>query len=137
MTGREYPAYPRVGIGIVVLRRDPLAVLQILRGRPPAEGIWSFPGGGQELGETAEEAARRELLEETGLTVGALQLAGHVDSIHRDACGRVRFHYTILDFCALYAGGEPVAGGDATDVRWARLEEAGGPILERAMSLLF
>ena len=105
-----------MGIGVAVLRPD--AVLLVRRGRPPAQGAWSLPGGAQRLGETVEEAARRELFEETGLVVGALHLAGHVDSITRDADGRIRFHYTIVDFCAPYAGGEARAGGDAMDVAW-------------------
>ena len=113
---REYPDAPRVGVGIVVLRGE--QVLLVRRGRPPALGAWSLPGGGQELGETAETTARRELLEETGLEVGSLALAGHVDSIHRDAAGRIRFHYTILDFAARYIGGEARAGGDVTDIAW-------------------
>jgi ADP-ribose pyrophosphatase YjhB (NUDIX family) len=115
--GREYPARPLVGIGVVVLRPD--AVLLVRRGRPPALGAWSLPGGGQELGETAEEAARRELYEETGLRVGKLTLAANVDSIHRDANGRVRFHYTILDFAACWTGEEARPGGDITELAWA------------------
>jgi ADP-ribose pyrophosphatase YjhB (NUDIX family) len=117
---REYPARPLVGIGVVVLRDD--SVLLVRRGRPPAEGSWSLPGGAQELGETAEAAARRELAEETGLAVGALRLAAHVDSIHRDSQGRVQFHYTILDFTARYAGGTARAGGDVTAVTWAAFD---------------
>jgi len=105
-----------VGIGVVLLRGE--TVLLIKRGRPPAAGEWSLPGGAQELGETAEATARRELLEETGLTAGALTLLAHVDSIHRDEAGRVQYHYTILDFCGDYAGGEARAGGDVTDVAW-------------------
>ncbi|OZB41207.1 MAG: phosphohydrolase [Acidiphilium sp. 34-60-192] len=97
---REFPAAPRVGIGVVVLRGE--AVLLIRRGRPPGLGQWSLPGGGQELGETAEAAARRELREETGLTVGA----------------RVQFHYTVLDFAARYQGGEARCGDDAADLAW-------------------
>lgn len=117
---REYPPRPIVGIGVAVLRPD--AVLLVRRGRPPNVGAWSLPGGAQELGETAEEAARRELLEETGLAVGKLVLAANVDSIHRDPDGRVRYHYTILDFAARFAGGAPRPGGDITDVAWARFE---------------
>lgn len=120
MTGREYPARPLVGIGIVVLK--PGAVLLVRRGRAPSLGEWAIPGGAQELGETAEAAARRELLEETGLTVGPLHLAAHVDSIHRDPEGRIRFHYTILDFAARWQGGDPAATGDVTDATWAPLD---------------
>jgi 8-oxo-dGTP diphosphatase len=117
---REYPARPIVGIGVCVLRPD--AVLLVRRGRPPNLGAWSLPGGGQELGEPAEDAARRELFEEAGLRVGPLLLAANVDSIHRDPDGRVRYHYTIIDFCAAYAGGEAVAGDDVTDTAWAPLD---------------
>ena len=123
-TTRLYPDRPLVGIGIVVLQAG--RVLLIRRGRPPAEGEWSLPGGAQRLGETAEQAARRELAEETGLAVGPLYLAGNVDSIHTDADGRIRYHYTILDFCTLYVEGTARAGGDARDVVWAdcdRLQE--------------
>ncbi len=120
---REYPPRPIVGIGVVVLR--PGAVLLVRRGRPPSQGDWSLPGGAQELGETAEAAARRELIEETALTVGPLRLAGTVDSIHRDADGRVRYHYTILDFAARWQDGEPVAGGDVTAALWAPFDGLG------------
>jgi ADP-ribose pyrophosphatase YjhB (NUDIX family) len=117
---REYPDRPLVGIGIAVLR--PGAALLVRRGRPPNLGAWSLPGGAQELGETAEEAARRELLEETGLAVGPLVLAANVDSIHRDPDGRVQFHYTILDFAARWEGGKAVAGGDVSAVAWAEFD---------------
>ncbi|OYV44006.1 MAG: phosphohydrolase [Acidocella sp. 20-57-95] len=113
---REYPKHPLIGIGIIVLRGE--EVLLIKRGRPPAQFAWSLPGGGQELGETAEAAARRELLEETGLTVGPLTLIAHVDSIHRDEHDFVQFHYTILDFAAVYKGGEIKAGDDVIDIAW-------------------
>ena len=86
-------------------------------------GSWSIPGGAQELGETAEHAARRELAEETGLIAGPLTLAANVDSIHRDATGRVQFHYTILDFAALWQEGDPVPGGDVTEAVFAPLHD--------------
>ena len=117
---REYPARPLVGLGVVMLR--PGEVLLIRRGKPPHAGRWSIPGGAQRVGETAEEGARREMLEETGLHAPRLLLAAHVDSITRDGAGAVQYHYTILDFAAEWAGGEARAGGDAAEAAWAPLD---------------
>ncbi len=118
---REYPDRPFVGIGIVVLK--PNAVLLARRGKAPNWGKWSLPGGAQELGETAEAAARRELLEETALEVGPLHLAANVDAIHHDDAGRIRFHYTIIDFAAAWVAGDPRPGDDVSDLTWAPLTQ--------------
>lgn len=123
MSGREFPARPLVGLAVAVVR--PGAALLIRRGRPPGEGEWSLPGGAQRLGETAEAGARRELQEETGLLVDGLRLVAHADSIHRDPDGRVRYHYTILDFAAAWVAGEPVADGDALEARFVPFEDFG------------
>ena len=120
MTGREYPTRPFVGIGIVVIRND--HVLLCRRGKPPNVGSWTLPGGAQDIGETCEQAARRELLEECGLTVGDLHFCAHVDSIRPDDDGRIQFHYTILDFCARWVEGEPVAASDVSAVTWAPMD---------------
>ena len=120
MSDREYPARPIVGIGIVVIKHE--SVLLVRRGKPPNVGSWTLPGGAQEVGETMEAAARRELLEETGVSVGRLHFAAHVDNIRRDAEGRVQFHYTILDFAARWESGEPVAGSDVTEAAWVPLD---------------
>ena len=123
MSGREYPDRPFVGIGIVVIKGD--HVLLCRRGKPPNIGSWTLPGGAQDLGETCEEAARRELREETGLTVGDLHFCAHVDIVRRDDTGRVKFHYTILDFAARWVSGEPQAGTDAASVEWAPMDALG------------
>lgn len=117
--GREYPGRPWVGVGCVVLRPADGAVLLVRRGKPPRLGRWSLPGGAQRAGETCEEAARRELREEAGVEVGALALCAVVDAITRDGAGRARFHYTIVDYCALWRSGEARAGDDAAAVAWA------------------
>jgi 8-oxo-dGTP diphosphatase len=118
---REYPERPIVGIGVCVLR--PGAVLLVRRGKPPNVGAWSLPGGGQELGETAEHAARRELAEETGLVVGDLHFAAVVDSMVGDSAGRLRFHYTIIDYAALWQGDAAQAGSDITECAWAAFDD--------------
>ncbi|HYZ24865.1 MAG TPA: NUDIX hydrolase [Rhodopila sp.] len=125
MSDREYPARPIIGIGIVVIRRDATGehVLLCQRGKPPNLGSWTLPGGAQDIGETCEQAARRELMEECGLEVGPLHFCAHVDTIRRDAEGRVQFHYTILDFAALWLAGEPVAGSDVSAVAWAPVDD--------------
>ena len=117
MSDREYPARPIVGIGIVVIKYD--SVLLVRRGKPPNMGAWTLPGGAQEVGETTEQAARRELMEETGIEVGPLHFAATVDNIRHDETGRVRFHYTIIDFAARWVAGEPVAATDVSEVTWA------------------
>ncbi len=118
---RSYPDRPYVGVGVVVLRGG--EVLLVQRGKPPKAGSWSIPGGAQHLGETVAEAALREVQEETGLEVRLGNRLGVVDSIQRDEAGRVVFHYTLVDFAAHWVAGEAVAGDDAADVAWVRIDE--------------
>lgn len=119
---REYPDRPWVGVGVVVWRGDRL--LMIRRGRPPRMGDWSLPGGAQHVGETVFEAAVREVLEETALTVRPTGIVTAVDSIVRDGDGRIHYHYTLVEVSAEWQAGEAVAGDDAMDVRWVTPAEA-------------
>jgi 8-oxo-dGTP diphosphatase len=120
VSDREYPTRPFIGIGIVVIKENHVLLCQ--RGKPPGIGTWTLPGGAQELGETCEQAARRELLEECGLEVGELHFCAHVDTIRRDPDGRIRFHYTILDFAARWVAGEAMAGSDVMSAEWASMD---------------
>ena len=118
---RLYPARPFVGVGAVVFKGA--RVLLVRRGRAPRKGLWSLPGGMQEVGETVFAAARREVLEETGLTIEVMELVDVVDSITRDAEDRARYHYTLVDVRAEWRAGEAVAGDDAEAVAWAPLDD--------------
>jgi ADP-ribose pyrophosphatase YjhB (NUDIX family) len=118
---REYPAQPVVGVGAVVVR-DGRALL-IKRGHEPRKGEWSLPGGLIELGESLADALRREVREEAGLDVTIGPHIETFDRIHRDAEGRVRFHFVIVDYLCSAGHGEPVAGTDAEAVAWARADE--------------
>eukprot|EP00238_Polyblepharides_amylifera_P014470 CAMPEP_0196592632 /NCGR_PEP_ID=MMETSP1081-20130531/73312_1 /TAXON_ID=36882 /ORGANISM="Pyramimonas amylifera, Strain CCMP720" /LENGTH=179 /DNA_ID=CAMNT_0041916379 /DNA_START=131 /DNA_END=670 /DNA_ORIENTATION=- len=84
-----------VGIGVVVLRENKSTkkaeVLLIQRGKSPNKGMWTFPGGGLELGETMEECAAREVLEEAGVAIrtssGIEKLMGCGVAPQLSACG--------------------------------------------------
>ncbi|MCX7373629.1 MAG: NUDIX hydrolase [Alphaproteobacteria bacterium] len=129
MPDREFPNRPWVGIGAVIFRGD--RVLLARRGKPPRLGAWSLPGGAQHVGEGAIECARRELLEETGITAGPLILADVIDAVNRDADGRVRYHYTIIDYCGHWAAGEARPGDDVAEIAWAAPDELAAYALTR------
>lgn len=120
----DYPGNPRVAVGAVVFRQE--CVLLVRRGQPPAEDLWAIPGGSVEIGETLQEAAEREILEETGIQIRALEPIYTFDVIDRDAAGKIRFHYVIVDLAADYIMGAPAPGDDALEARWVSAREING-----------
>lgn len=141
-SSREYPERQVVGVGGVIVDRG-RAVL-IRRGTEPLLGQWSIPGGTIEIGETIEEAVRRELREETGLDVRVLELIELFDRIYLENGGspsqekrKPRYHYVIADYLCELVGGEPRAGSDVTDLAFAREEELPQfHLTEKATSIL-
>jgi 8-oxo-dGTP diphosphatase len=122
---REYPERPVMGVGGVIVDRGRTVLIR--RGTEPLLGEWSIPGGTIEIGETIEEAVRRELREETGLEVRVLELIELFDRIYpQDGAAdkkKPRFHFVIADYLCELVGGEPRAGSDVTDLAFAREEE--------------
>jgi 8-oxo-dGTP diphosphatase len=103
--------HPRPGVSTAVFRGD--EVLLVQRGKRPYDGFWSLPGGAIQLGETAAEAARRELKEETGLLALTLTLGDVVDGILKDGAGAVTAHFTIIVFATRDVEGVLAAASDA------------------------
>lgn len=116
---RRYPSHPMVGVGAIVFRGN--EVLLIRRGREPAQGKWSLPGGLVELGESLEAAVQREVLEETGLQVEVGGLVAALDRIIFDEERRIQYHYVLLDFLCRSEDGEPRTGDDVTASRFVPL----------------
>ena len=116
MKDNSYPKVPKVAVGAVVFKNE--RVLLVRRGQPPSEDLWAIPGGSVEIGETLQEAAEREILEETGIHIRAGEPVLTFDTIDRDRAGRIRFHYVIVDLAADYVSGDPKAGDDAAEARW-------------------
>lgn len=123
MSGPPAPRAPSVGVGAVVVHEG--RVLLIQRGKAPLLGRWLVPGGTVELGETLEQALVREVAEETGLEVRPLAFLTAFDRIERGEDGSVLYHYVILDYLCERLAGEPRAGSDALDARFAEPGELG------------
>lgn len=98
-------------------------VLLVRRANPPDVGRWGFPGGKIDSGETIENAAVRELFEETGVRASARQVFTALDVFDRDARGALRAHFVLIAVLCQWEAGEPVAGDDALEARWFRLNE--------------
>jgi len=130
-----YPDHPRPAVGAVVFKDG--KVLLVKRGGPPAAGQWAIPGGGVHLGETLQQAAEREVHEETSIVIEAQAPVYTFDVVDRDAEGRVRFHYVIVDLAARYISGEPTPGDDAADAAWVSADAlAQLPVNIRTRTLL-
>ena len=113
---REYPSLPIVAVGAAVCRDGKVLVVQ--RGREPARGRWTVPGGVVDLGEEMCQAAAREVREECGIEIEVGQAVGILDNIVRDEDGAIRFHYAIVDFAARYTSGELRLNDELMDAAW-------------------
>lgn len=124
---------PVPGVGVAVV--DGGRVLLIERGRGALVGKWAVPGGRVEWGETLEDAAIREVREETGLEIrlGPVVWAGEYIGPGEPPS----WHFTLVDFVGYRIGGSLAAADDARDARWVTVGEAFELPLADAMPALF
>jgi 8-oxo-dGTP diphosphatase len=121
---RTYPTRPFLAVSAAIVRDG--RVLVVRRARPPANGLFSLPGGVVEAGETLHEAVVREVMEETSIVIEPVALAGFRETIARDGEARVERHFVILPFAARWLAGEPVLNEELSEARWVRPAELAG-----------
>ena len=116
-----------IGTGVVgviaITDNDELVLVEQFR-IPVSSRVLELPAGlvGDLAEETIEAAALRELLEETGVRAAARRVFTAVDAFDRDRAGRVRRHYVLVAVLCDWISGEPVAGDDALEAAWFRLD---------------
>lgn len=119
---RQIPEHwPKAAASAAIFRDGKVLIVE--RGKGSMTGVWSLPGGHIEPGERARDAAAREVLEETSITV---QIAGLVDIhdviFHHDD-GSLRAHYVLCVYYGVWKAGEPEAATDARDARFVTIDE--------------
>lgn len=112
---------PTLGALAVVIRDD--HVLMARRGRPPQPDHWGYPGGHVEWGETALQAAARELREETGVVARPLAYLTNVDAMFAGSDGETGSHYLLAAVACAYISGTPQADDDIVEAEWVPIAQ--------------
>jgi len=125
---------PRIGIGVIVLRKDKVLLLKRKGSHGP--GQWNLPGGHLDFGETIEECARRELVEETGLKASETKLIcvnEELNFIKTD-----QKHYVTLGVLVEVKYGEPeIKEPDKCErLDWFRLDQLPSPLFAPSQNII-
>lgn len=88
------------------------------RALQPNRGMWAFPGGLVEIGESLQDAILREVKEEVGIDVKLEGLLDAVSDVHLDDEGKVRYHYVIVDYVASPLSTKLVLNGESSSCGW-------------------
>lgn len=115
------------GVSIAVFRDG--EVLLAKRAKAPFKNCWSLPGGLQDAGEKPEQAAERELLEETALRAHRLEFQEIFEPILQDGDGNVTSHFVLAVYACTDFSGNPKPGDDVSELIWCRLDRLGRSLL--------
>ena len=121
---RTYPQRPFLAVSAAIVRDGKILVVR--RAHPPAQGVFTLPGGVVEVGETLMEAVAREVREETSMAIAPVALAGFRETIVRDAHDRIERHFVILCFAARWQTGEPVLNEELSEAHWLNPADLAG-----------
>lgn len=108
-------------MGALIFQDGRLLIVE--RNQEPLKGYWSIPGGILETGETLEAGVQREVREETGLEVEALEMFEIFERVIRDAEGRPEYHYVLIDYVCRPCGGALRAASDVSRAVWVKQDE--------------
>jgi ADP-ribose pyrophosphatase YjhB (NUDIX family) len=111
---------PELAVSAAIFRNG--EVLVVRRAGAPAKGLWTLPGGRVEVGETLVDALKREIVEETALSIDVIGLAGYREIILPQAVGERGRHFVILPFAAHWRFGDVVLNDELSDGRWMPIE---------------
>lgn len=113
---RLYPPRPILAASLAVFRDG--KVLIASRTAPPAQALFSLPGGVVEIGETLQDAALREVMEEVGVAAEIVGFVDHAEVIQRDSDGSIKRHFVITCFAGRWISGEGHTSAEAGAVLW-------------------
>ncbi|MFM1813817.1 MAG: hypothetical protein RLZ98_512 [Pseudomonadota bacterium] len=127
--------WPRAAASMAVFRDGRILIAE--RGKGTLQGRWSLPGGHIEPGETARDAALREVREETGIEARPVGLVDIHEVIRRDVAGMVETHYLIAVFCGIWMSGEPVPADDCRQAAFVAPEDlCNYPLTDNAQNII-
>ncbi|NPU09848.1 NUDIX domain-containing protein [Bradyrhizobium sp. 83012] len=122
MTTETPPRHPQLAVSAAIFRDG--KILLVRRARAPAKGVYTLPGGRVEFGEDLHAAIAREVMEETGLSIAVVGLAGWREVLPASSGGKGGGgHYVILPFAARWQAGEARLNEELDDAQW-RVPEA-------------